>query len=88
MNNIDFLSGPPNICIFQKKSNKTTFGGFLFLIYMIIMILISLMYIIDYFFNDKYIVEYSSYLNLLAKNLQPLFLIWMIIKILIQKFRF
>ena len=68
MNNIDFFSGSPNIFIFQKKTNKTTFGGFLFLIYMIIMTLISLMYIIDYIFNDKYIIEHSSYLNATGKE--------------------
>ena len=69
MNNLDFLSGPPNIFIFKKKSNKTTFGGFLFLIYIIIMLLISLIYVIDYIFNDKYIIEYSSYLNATNKEL-------------------
>ena len=63
MNYLDFLSQPPTMFIFQKNSNKTTFGGVLFLIYIIIMIIISLIYIIDYFLNDKFIVEYSSYLN-------------------------
>lgn len=68
MYNLDFLSGSPNIFIFQKQSNKTTFGGFLFLLYTIIMILISLIYIIDYSCNDKYIVEYSSYFNTADKG--------------------
>ena len=63
MNNLDFLSGPPNIFIFQKQSNKTTFGGVLFLIYIIIMIGITFIYIMDYIYNEKYTIEYSSYLN-------------------------
>ena len=63
MNYLDFFSQPPKMYIFQKNSNKTTFGGVLFLIYMIIMIIISLIYILDYFLNDKFIIEYSSYLN-------------------------
>ena len=63
MNNLDFLSGPPNIFIFQKQSNKTTFGGFLFLIYIIIMVGITFIYIMDYIYNEKYTIEYSSYIN-------------------------
>jgi len=73
MNYLDFFSQPPTMLIFQKNSNKTTFGGVLFLIYMIIMIIISLIYILDYFLNDKYIVEYSSYLNSNNKESSSLF---------------
>ena len=73
MNYLDFFSQPPTMFIFQKNSNKTTFGGVLFLIYMIIMIIISLIYILDYFLNDKYIVEYSSYLNSNNKESSSLF---------------
>jgi hypothetical protein len=68
MNYLDFLSQPPTMFIFQKDSNKTTFGGVLFLIYIIIMIIISLIYILDYFLNDKFIIEYSSYLNSYIKE--------------------
>ena len=63
MKNFDFLSHPPNIFIFKKYSNKTTFGGVLFLIYITIMIGITFIYIIDYLYNEKYIIEYSSYFN-------------------------
>ena len=73
MNNLDFLSQPPTMFIFQKNSNKTAFGGVLFLIYMIIMIIISLIYILDYFLNDKFIIEYSSYLNSYNKESSNLF---------------
>ena len=73
MNNLDFLSQPPTMFIFQKNSNKTAFGGVLFFIYMIIMIIISLIYILDYFLNDKFIIEYSSYLNSYNKESSNLF---------------
>ena len=68
MRQLDFLSTSPNIYIFREKTNKTNFGGVLFLIYIIIMLSISLIYIIDYIVNDKYIVETSSYLNLASKG--------------------
>lgn len=68
MKQLDFLSTSPNIYIFREKTNKTNLGGVLFLIYIIIMISISLIYIIDYIVNDKYIVETSSYLNLASKE--------------------
>ncbi len=72
MRNLDFLSNSPNIYIFKEKSNKTTFGGVLFLIYIIIMLFISLMYIIDYFLNDKYTIETSTYLNFATQeNMNP-----------------
>ena len=60
MNNLDFLNTPPQYYILGKRTNKTKFGGILFLIYLIIMIFISLIYILDYALNEKYEVE--SYL--------------------------
>ena len=60
LNCLDFLNNSPNFFIFQNKANKTNFGGFLFLIYIIIMILISLAYILDYAFNEKYEIETST----------------------------
>ena len=60
MNNLDFLNSPPQHYIFGKRTNKTKFGGILFLIYLIIMIFISLIYILDYALNEKYDIE--SYL--------------------------
>ena len=68
MRNIDFLSFPPHLFIFKKNRNKTTFGGVLFLIYIIIMIGITFVYIIDYAYNDKYMIEFSSYLNTMNKT--------------------
>ena len=63
MNSLDFLSGAPNIFIFHKRKNKTNFGGVLFLIYIIIMILISLAYILDYALNEKYSYESINCFN-------------------------
>ena len=53
MYKLDFLSASPKVFIFQKEKNKTDFGGILFLIYIIVMILISLIYIADYSLNEK-----------------------------------
>ena len=59
MNALDFLSGPPQISIFEKSSNKTNLGGVLTLIYLIIFLIISIAYIYNYEVNPKYIVSYS-----------------------------
>ena len=63
MHYLDFFSESPKTYIFQKAANKTKFGGFLFLIYIIIMSFISIAYILDYAYNDKYTVEYSRHYN-------------------------
>ena len=76
MRNIDFFSQSPNIFIFHKASNQTTFGGILFLIYLLIMIIISLIYILDYALNNKYIVENISYINSTRKQSDNPFAYW------------
>ena len=63
MRHLDFLSEYPRTYIFQKDVNKTNFGGVLFVIYTIVMLIISLSYILDYYLNDKYEIEYSSIRN-------------------------
>ena len=60
---IDFFSKPPNMFIFQKKSNQNNCGGLLFLIYIIVSLLISLIYILDYALNEKYIYEAVTFYN-------------------------
>ena len=60
MHFLDFFSESPKFYIFQRETSKTNFGGVLFLIYIIIMILISLLYILDYALNEKY--TYESYI--------------------------
>ena len=61
MRTIDFLSIAPQTFIFQKSSNKTTFGGFLTLIYGLIILIMAIVYYYSYSINDKYIISYSRY---------------------------
>ena len=63
MRTIDFLSIAPQTFIFQKSSNKTTFGGFLTLIYGLIVLIIAIVYYINYHINDKYIISYTQYIK-------------------------
>ena len=63
MRTLDFLSKPPSNYIFQNETNKTNFGGLLFIIYIIIMLIISFIYIIDYIINDKYNFESTTIFN-------------------------
>ena len=63
MHCFDFLSDSPKVSIFQKARNKTNFGGVLFLIYIIIMILISVAYILDYINNEKFSYEALTFYN-------------------------
>ena len=60
MRKIDFLSISPQTFIFQKSSNKTTFGGFLTLIYGLFVLIMAIVYYIDYHIKDKYIISYNQ----------------------------
>ena len=72
MNCLDFLSTFPRFYIFQEKRNQTNFGGVLFLIYIIIMIILSLTYILDFALNPKYEIEASTiFINKNEKNNSP-----------------
>ena len=69
MRKIDFLSEYPRFFIFEQEVNKTTFGGILFLLYAIIMIIISISYILLFALNDKYEIEFLTIKNqTLTKN--------------------
>ena len=59
MNTLDFLAHSPNVFIYKQESNKTNFGGILFLISIIVMIFIFLIYTIKYIKNDKYDIQYT-----------------------------
>ena len=63
MHCFDFLSDSPRIFIFDRETNKTNFGGVLFLLYIIVMVLISLAYILDYALNDKYTFDGTKNYN-------------------------
>ena len=64
MHCLDLISGSPKFLIFQKSSNKTNLGGFLFIFYIIISISISFTYLFDYFYdlnhNQKYEIQSSK----------------------------
>ena len=57
----DYLNSPPQLYFLEKKTNKTLFGGILFIIYFLLMLAISIFYILDYCLNDKYDIRYSLY---------------------------
>ena len=58
MRKIDFLSQTPNAFIFQKESNKTNFGGFLSVIYLIIALFIFLYLRAIYGASEQYQITY------------------------------
>ena len=73
MRKIDFLSEYPWFFIFEKEVNKTTFGGILFLLYAIIMLIISISYILLFALNDKYEIEFLTIKNqTFSKNIGEL----------------
>ena len=59
MKSLDFISKSPKLSIFREGSNKTTLGGVLYLIYIIILILLAVVYILNYFSQEKYIFNYT-----------------------------
>ena len=68
MHPLDIISESPNLYILQKESNKTNFGGVLFLIYLILIILIIVYYILDYIENPKYIIQSFSHFNVKSEK--------------------
>ena len=68
MHPLDIISESPNLYILQKESNKTNFGGVLFLIYLILIILIVVYYILDYIENPKYIIQSFSHFNVKSEK--------------------
>ena len=59
MRRLDFISGSPKLNIFKEGANKTNLGGALYLIYIIVLILLGIIYLFDYFSNDKYQFNYT-----------------------------
>ena len=59
MRRLDFISGSPQLNIFREGANKTNLGGALYLIYILVLILLAIIYIFDYFSNEKYEFDYT-----------------------------
>ena len=59
MRKIDFISQGPQLSIFKEDANKTNLGGFLYLIYIIVLILLAIIYLFDYISNEKYEYDYT-----------------------------
>ena len=59
MQKLDFIGKSPNFYIFNEGSNKTILGGFLFLVYILIIVLLAIVYFYDFFSNEKYKFTYN-----------------------------
>ena len=59
MQRFDIISGAPKTFIFQKNSNKTNLGGIFTILFIVMIFLIILSYLYEYFANDKYKVSYT-----------------------------
>jgi len=59
MRRLDFISGSPQLNIFKEGANKTNLGGTLYLIYILVLILLAIVYLFDYFSNEKYDFNYN-----------------------------
>ena len=59
MHRFDIISGAPKTFIFQKNSNKTNLGGIFTILFIVMIFLIILSYLYEYFANDKYKVSYT-----------------------------
>ena len=58
MISFDFLSSPPHNFIFQRRANRTNFGGVLSLLYLVVFLIISSFYLVKYFNEDNYTIQY------------------------------
>ena len=68
LHRLDFLSNAPKNFIFQNSSNKTNFGGFLTLTYIIIVLIIFIFYLIYYLSEEYFTVQYIHYQNYLNNS--------------------
>ena len=68
MHPLDIISESPNLYILQKESNKSNFGGVLFLIYLAIAILVIVYYVIDYTQNPPYDIQSFAHFNIKSEE--------------------
>jgi hypothetical protein len=66
MRRIDFISQGPQLSIFKEDANKTNLGGVLTFFYAIIVILIIVSYLYDFYHNASY--EYSYFYKNINKK--------------------
>ena len=59
MRKIDYISKAPQLFIFRNEANQNNLGGILFLIYLIILSLLSIVYFYEYINNEKYQINYN-----------------------------
>ena len=55
---LDFLSSSPPNFIFNRRSNQINFGGILSIIYLLVFITITGFYLLSYFNEDNYYIQY------------------------------
>ena len=67
LNSFDFLSSSPQNFIFQKTTNRTNFGGFLSFIYLLLFLTITGFYLISYYNEDDFSIQYLY----ISKILKP-----------------
>ena len=70
MRRIDFISQSPQLSIFKEGANKTILGGVLYLIYIIVLLLLAIIYIFDYFSNEKYEYDYTLVKGMLNEEIE------------------
>jgi hypothetical protein len=68
MRKLDFISGSPQLAIFNEGANKTNLGGVLYLIYLIVFLLLAIIYIFDFIKKERYEFDYTLYKTLNAEN--------------------
>ena len=59
MHKFDLISGAPKTFIFERSSNKTNLGGFLTIIFGVVILMIINGYLYEYFVNPKYRFTYT-----------------------------
>ena len=65
---LDFLNSPPQMYFLHQWTNKTLIVGFLFIIYIIVMMCVSTIYIVDDSINDRYDIRFSFHKNFTANK--------------------
>lgn len=54
----DFFSSSPQNFIFQRRTNRTNFGGVLSIVYLLVSLIIFSFYFVSYYYEDNYSIQY------------------------------